>query len=75
MVVTTVWYPADSESWIVLIELLSGTCRSCKRGMFQCCDNEAINGVTRWGGCMQLLSVPFNLARESDECQMPNIAL
>lgn len=27
-----------------------GTCRSCKRGLFQCCDNGAINGVSRWGG-------------------------
>jgi D-arabinose 1-dehydrogenase-like Zn-dependent alcohol dehydrogenase len=28
-----------------------GTCRSCRRGLFQMCDNEAINGVTRVGGC------------------------
>ena len=75
MVVTTVWYPGDPESQRVLIELLSGICRSCKRGLFQCCNNGAINGVTRWGGCMQLLSVSFDLARESDESQMPNIAL
>lgn len=27
-----------------------GTCRSCQRGLFQTCDNGAINGVTRDGG-------------------------
>jgi len=27
-----------------------GTCRSCNRGLFQMCDNELINGVTRMGG-------------------------
>jgi D-arabinose 1-dehydrogenase-like Zn-dependent alcohol dehydrogenase len=25
-------------------------CKSCQRGQFQMCDNEAINGVTRDGG-------------------------
>lgn len=28
----------------------TGTCRPCRRGMFQMCENEAINGVTRDGG-------------------------
>lgn len=28
-----------------------GTCKSCNRGLFQMCQNEAINGVTRNGGC------------------------
>jgi len=27
-----------------------GTCKTCQRGLFQICDNEAINGVTRNGG-------------------------
>ncbi|KKY16385.1 putative alcohol dehydrogenase [Diplodia seriata] len=27
-----------------------GLCRQCNRGLFQMCDNEAINGVTRDGG-------------------------
>lgn len=27
-----------------------GTCKSCNRGLFQMCKNEAINGVTRDGG-------------------------
>lgn len=26
------------------------SCRSCQRGQFQCCENEAINGVSRDGG-------------------------
>ncbi|KAF2087467.1 alcohol dehydrogenase [Saccharata proteae CBS 121410] len=26
------------------------TCKTCKRGFFQACDNEAINGVTKDGG-------------------------
>ena len=29
-----------------------GTCKSCNRGLFQLCDNELINGVSRNGGCM-----------------------
>lgn len=31
---------------------LAGTCKSCKRGLFQMCSKEEINGVTRYGGCM-----------------------
>ncbi|KAF2502166.1 alcohol dehydrogenase [Lophium mytilinum] len=27
-----------------------GTCKACNRGLFQMCDNEAVNGVTRNGG-------------------------
>jgi D-arabinose 1-dehydrogenase-like Zn-dependent alcohol dehydrogenase len=27
-----------------------GVCRSCNRGVFQCCENEAVNGVSRDGG-------------------------
>ena len=30
--------------------LCIGTCKACKRGLFQMCKNEAINGVTRDGG-------------------------
>jgi len=30
---------------------VSGTCQSCKRGVFPMCRNEAINGVTRDGEC------------------------
>ena len=33
------------------METALGTCQSCKRGVFQMCQNEAINGVTRDGGC------------------------
>jgi D-arabinose 1-dehydrogenase-like Zn-dependent alcohol dehydrogenase len=28
-----------------------GVCKSCNRGLFQMCANEAINGVTMDGGC------------------------
>jgi D-arabinose 1-dehydrogenase-like Zn-dependent alcohol dehydrogenase len=28
-----------------------GTCKSCNKGLFQMCKNEAINGVTMNGGC------------------------
>jgi len=27
-----------------------GTCRSCSRGLFQCCENELVNGSSRMGG-------------------------
>jgi hypothetical protein len=32
-------------------------CRSCNRGLFQMCEKEEINGVTRDGGC----ELPFSL--------------
>lgn len=28
-----------------------GTCKACNRGYYQMCEQEAINGVTRDGGC------------------------
>jgi D-arabinose 1-dehydrogenase-like Zn-dependent alcohol dehydrogenase len=28
-----------------------GVCNACKRGLFQMCENELINGVSRDGGC------------------------
>ena len=34
-----------------ILMLLIGTCKACKKGLFQMCDNEAINGETRDGGC------------------------
>ncbi|KAJ3047772.1 hypothetical protein HK097_011227 [Rhizophlyctis rosea] len=30
-----------------------GVCKSCNRGLFQCCDNEAVNGVSKDGGYAQ----------------------
>ncbi|KAF7503768.1 hypothetical protein GJ744_003310 [Endocarpon pusillum] len=30
-----------------------GTCKACKKGLFQMCDNEKVNGVTRNGGYAQ----------------------
>ena len=29
-----------------------GTCRQCKKGYYQMCDNELVNGVNKGGGCM-----------------------
>jgi D-arabinose 1-dehydrogenase-like Zn-dependent alcohol dehydrogenase len=29
-----------------------GECRSCGRGVFQCCEKRLVNGYTRDGGCM-----------------------
>ncbi|KAH6695478.1 alcohol dehydrogenase [Plectosphaerella plurivora] len=45
------------------------TCRSCKRGQFQCCENGAINGVSKDGGYAEyvilraeaVVRVPSNL--------------
>lgn len=34
-----------------------GTCKACNRGLFQMCDNEVINGVSRNGGCKQICVV------------------
>jgi D-arabinose 1-dehydrogenase-like Zn-dependent alcohol dehydrogenase len=28
-----------------------GVCKPCKKGLFHMCENEAINGITRDGGC------------------------
>lgn len=28
-----------------------GTCKACKRGLYQMCQNEEINGVSKNGGC------------------------
>ena len=28
------------------------TCKACKRGLFQMCENKAVNGVSRDGGCV-----------------------
>jgi len=35
-----------------------GTCKQCNRGNFQLCSNEAVNGVSRDGGCMKLPFLP-----------------
>lgn len=28
-----------------------GSCKACNRGLYQMCENELVNGVTRDGGC------------------------
>ena len=40
-----------------------GTCRSCNRGLFQICDNAAVNGVSRDGGCKY-----FSMIFSSETC-------
>ena len=32
-----------------------GNCKACNRGLYQMCDNEQINGITRNGGCKYIL--------------------
>jgi D-arabinose 1-dehydrogenase-like Zn-dependent alcohol dehydrogenase len=44
-----------------------GTCKSCQRGLFQMCDNEAINGVTRDGG-----SAEYATLREEAAVPLPS---
>ncbi len=36
-----------------------GTCKACKKGVFQMCDNGVVNGETKGGGC-ELLFSPLN---------------
>ena len=41
-------------SWLTKCD--AETCRQCKKGLFQMCENEEINGVSRDGGCECFLS-------------------
>ncbi|KAF1982901.1 alcohol dehydrogenase [Aulographum hederae CBS 113979] len=34
-----------------------GTCKSCQRGYFQCCENQVINGVTKDGGYAEYCTI------------------
>ncbi|EXJ94221.1 hypothetical protein A1O1_02614 [Capronia coronata CBS 617.96] len=34
-----------------------GTCKACQRGLFQMCDNELINGVTKSGGFAEYVTL------------------
>lgn len=43
------------------------TCKSCQRGMFQMCENEAVNGVTRDGGYAE-----YVLLRTEAVVRVPN---
>jgi D-arabinose 1-dehydrogenase-like Zn-dependent alcohol dehydrogenase len=43
------------------------TCKSCQRGLFQMCENEAINGVTRDGGYAE-----YVLLRTEAVVRVPN---
>lgn len=44
-----------------------GICRSCRRGLFHMCDNQAINGVTRDGGYAE-----YMLLREEAAVRVPD---
>jgi D-arabinose 1-dehydrogenase-like Zn-dependent alcohol dehydrogenase len=45
-----------------------GTCKSCNKGLFQMCANEAINGVTMDGGCkFQSHSRAHRYAKEEEK--------
>lgn len=43
---TRKWDPSHS-----LISLGAGTCKACRKGYFQMCDNGVVNGETKGGGC------------------------
>lgn len=49
-----------------------GTCKQCNRGMFQTCVNEAVNGVSKDGGCKSTEKV--GVLTSAKQSQMPNIA-
>ncbi|CAG9961966.1 unnamed protein product [Clonostachys byssicola] len=46
-----------------------GSCRQCERGLFQMCDNAAINGITRSGGFAE-----YVLLREEAVVRVPREA-
>lgn len=37
-----------------------GLCKACNRGLFQMCDNQLVNGVSKDGGC-ELVSAKYSL--------------
>ncbi len=45
---------------------VAGTCFACKKGMYQMCDNQVVNGETKPGGCKfteSSISVSINSER------------
>lgn len=46
-------------SRLLLTRTTLETCDFCQRGLFQMCEQAAINGVTRYGGCMLFPSFPI----------------
>ena len=45
-----------------------GTCRQCKSGLFQMCDNEQVNGVTRNGGYGEYVTLRTEVSLSSASC-------
>lgn len=43
-----------------------GSCKSCNKGMFQMCENELVNGVSRDGGCKFYFYVGKDLNIQDD---------
>lgn len=50
-----------------LIIVFQGTCKQCKRGYNQMCDNAVANGINRDGGCMSTLSGPSKNTSSTDQ--------
>lgn len=44
-------------SRVLLTKTILDTCHFCQRGLFQTCEQAAINGVTRYGGCMNFFFI------------------
>ena len=44
-----------------------GACKACNKGLFQMCENELVNGVSRDGGCKLYLSVSEYCVIQDDE--------
>jgi D-arabinose 1-dehydrogenase-like Zn-dependent alcohol dehydrogenase len=45
-----------------------GVCKSCNRGLFQMCDNELVNGVSRNGGCTSFSLLLSTLVTLGSRC-------
>lgn len=44
-----------------------GACKACNKGLFQMCENELVNGVSRDGGCKLYLPVGEYCVIQDDE--------
>jgi len=50
-----------------------GLCKACNRGLFQMCENEVINGVSRDGGCEFMCFLSFFGSPGSPICNMGKV--
>ena len=55
MEATMVGQPTHSHSVSLSVGKLTsrglGTCKFCRRGLYQCCVAETVNGISKNGGC------------------------